>query len=183
MDVLALVMSALSLLVAFAGTYLANKRSREALALSRRAAVDARWSALQEAAQRLIGFDPAAEPVGERLSNLRIAMIALVDELPEWSELDGWLEAERILGATYGRQVMDAAKPGDRVEQRVQNLDPLMTWAHALSSNLRFLRSKGRSAVSFGTLTSDAKGLIAQIHDKNGWDLPPAANTRASPLE
>jgi hypothetical protein len=88
MDVLALVISVLSLLVALVGTYLTNKRSKEALAASQRAAVDGRWSATQEAVQRLIGFDPSAEPIKDRLADLRIAMIALVDDLPEWTELD-----------------------------------------------------------------------------------------------
>lgn len=64
MDVLALVISALSLLIAGVGTYQANKRANEALAESRKAAEDARWFAVQEAVQRLIGFDPTAEPVG-----------------------------------------------------------------------------------------------------------------------
>jgi hypothetical protein len=183
MDVVALAISALSLVVALAGTYLANKRSREAIAFSQRAAVDARWSRLQEAVQRLIGFDPAAEPVGERLANLRIAMVALVDDLPEWDELDSWLEAERALGATYGRQVMEAAKPGDSVEQRVNNLEPLMTWAQALSSNLRFLRSKGHNAAALRRLTSHAMGLIEEIHQKNGWESPPTANPHIRPLD
>ncbi|WHF22551.1 hypothetical protein QJS66_21335 [Kocuria rhizophila] len=57
-------MSALSLLIAGVGTYQANKRANEALAESRKAAEDARWFAVQEAVQRLIGFDPTAEPVG-----------------------------------------------------------------------------------------------------------------------
>ena len=42
MDVLALVISALSLLIAGVGTYQANKRANEALAESRKAAEDAR---------------------------------------------------------------------------------------------------------------------------------------------
>lgn len=173
----------MSLAVALVGTYLANKRSREALALSQRAAVDARWSALQEAVQRLIGFDPTGEPVDERLANLRIAAIALVDDLPEWAELDSWLEAERALGATYGRQVMQAAKPADSVEQRAKNLDPLMTWAQVLSTNLRVFRSKGHDVAALRTLASNARDLAVQIHEKNGWDLPPTANPRIRPLE
>ena len=98
MDVLALVISALSLLIAGVGTYQANKRANEALAESRKAAEDARWFAVQEAVQRLIGFDPTAEPVGERLANLRITSIALVDQLDGWDGIDSWLEAERTLG-------------------------------------------------------------------------------------
>lgn len=38
MDVLALIVSGLSLLVALAGTYLANKRAKEAVAASQRSA-------------------------------------------------------------------------------------------------------------------------------------------------
>ena len=147
MDVLALIISVLSLLVAGVGTFLANRRAKEAVdesrkasADARKAALDARWFAVQEAVQRLIGFDPTAEPVGDRLANLRITSIALVDQLDDWDGIDSWLEAERTLGATIGRQVMEAAKPGDTVDVRVENLDPLMSWAHALSSNLRHFR-------------------------------------------
>lgn len=43
-------------------------------------------------------------------------MIALADEYTDWGGLDKWLEAERALGATLGRQVKDAAKPGYSVE-------------------------------------------------------------------
>src|SRR5690554_6296145 len=129
MDIAALIISGLSLVVAGIGTYWSNKRSKEALAESRRAAADARWSALQEAVQRLIGFDPSAEPIRDRLTNLRIAMLALVDELgdewegldvwlgDEWEGLDVWLDAERALGATYGRQVMEQARPTDTIER------------------------------------------------------------------
>lgn|SRR5690606_15704264 len=102
MDIAALIISGLSLVVAGIGTYWSNRRSKEALAESRRAAADAHWSALQEAVQRLIGFDPSAEPIRDRLTNLRIAMLALVDELgDEWEGLDVWLDAERALGATW----------------------------------------------------------------------------------
>src|SRR5665647_2344151 len=84
MEVIALVVSGISLVVATVGTVLSNRRSSEALAESRKAATVALWSGAQEAVQRLIGFDPASEPVGERLANFRIAMIALVDELKGW---------------------------------------------------------------------------------------------------
>ena len=143
MDVVALVVSGLSLVVAAIGTVLSNRRSREALTESRKAATAALWSDAEEAVQRLIGFDPASEPIGDRLANLRIAMIALVDELDDWAGLDQWLEAERALGATLGRQVMEQAKPGDTVNQRLKVLDPLQTWAQAVASNLRRFRQPG----------------------------------------
>lgn len=104
MDILALVISALSLIVAGVGTFQANKRAKEAVGEARRAAADARWFGVQEAVQRLVGFDPTAEPVGERLANLRIGMISLVDHLDDWDGLDAWLDAERTLGAPYARR-------------------------------------------------------------------------------
>lgn len=173
MEVMALVLSGLSLLVAGVGTVLSNRRSSEALEESRKAAATALWSAVQEAIQRLIGFDPTAEPIGDRLANLRISMIALVDELDGWTGLDAWLEAERVLGATLGRQVMDAAKPGDSIDQRLANLDPLMRWAKVLSDNLRLFRSKGYDAEVVAKLRANAQGLVKSIHEKHGWELPP----------
>lgn len=183
MEVVALVISALSLLVAGLGTYQANKRANDALAESRKAVADARWFALQEAVQGLIGFDPSAEPVGERLANLRITSIALVDHLDDWDGIDSWLEAERTLGATIGRQVLEAAKPGDTVDQRVENLDPLMSWAHALSANLRHLRSVGHDANALAKLQANAESLVKDIHVRRGWELPPQTNPRIQLLE
>jgi CHASE1-domain containing sensor protein len=63
MEALALVLSGISLVVAVVGTVLSNKRASEALAQSRKAATVALWSGVQEAVQRLIGFDPASEPI------------------------------------------------------------------------------------------------------------------------
>lgn len=182
-DVIALVISALSLIVAGIGTYQANRRAAEALAESRKAAVDARWFAVQEAVQRLIGFDPTAEPVGERLANLRITSIALMDQLDGWDGIDSWLEAERALGASIGRQVMEGGKPDDSVDQRVKNLDPMISWAHALSSNLRHLRSSGHEAGALAKLQANAEEHIRAIHCHHGWDLPPSSNPRMQPLD
>jgi len=182
MEVTALIVSLLSLGVALGGTYLSNKRAKEALGESRRAAADARWSALQEAVQRLIGFDPTAEPIGERLANLRIAMIALVDELDGAAGFDAWLEAERVLGVTIGRQVMEAAKPGDTIERRLENLDPLMSWAQALSGNLRRFRSVGLDVEALSKLHAHADDLVKTLHARHGWDLPPQRNPRLEPL-
>lgn len=183
MNVVALVLSGLSLLVAVVGTVLSNRRSSEALEESRKAAAAALWSAVQEAVQRLIGFDPASEPLGDRLANLRIAMIALVDELDDWAGLDQWLEAERALGATLGRQVMEQAKPGDSVEQRLKVLDPFQSWAQALGGNLRRFRSQGHDADAAAKLQDHASGLSKEIHRRNGWELAPTANPRIQPLD
>lgn len=182
MDLLALIVSGLSLTVAVLGTYLSNKRSKEALTESRLAATNACWATLQEAVQRLIGFDPTAEPIGDRLANLRIAMLSLVDQLGEWTNLDTWLETERVLGATYGRQVMEGARAVDTVEQRLDKLSPLMTWASTLSSNLRYLKSTGYDADALEKLRSHAESLVEDIHARHGWTLPPRENPHVEPL-
>lgn len=183
MDIAALAISGLSLLVAGLGTYQANKRANEALVAARNAAVDARWSALQEAVQRLIGFDPTAEPVGERLQNLRITMIELVDQLEGWDEIGSWLDAERTLCATISRQVMEVSEQRQTAEQRLKNLEPLISWAHALSNNLRLFRSTGYDATVLAELQAHAEAVVGDIHDRHGWELPPSTNPRVRPLD
>lgn len=138
---------------------------------------------MQEAGQRLVGFHPTVEPVGKRLANLRITSIACVDQLDGWNGIDSWLDAERTVGATIGRQVMEAARPGDTVERRLENLDPLMTWAHVLSSNLRHFRSVGHDADALAKPQANAEGMVHDIHARHGWDLPPWSNPRIQPLE
>ncbi|TKV27425.1 hypothetical protein FDK12_12035 [Arthrobacter sp. NamB2] len=182
MEIIALIVSVLSLGVAFGGTYLSNKRAKEALGESRRAAADARWSALQEAVQRLIGFDPTAEPIGDRLANLRIAMIALIDELDGPAVFDRWLAAEHTLGATLGRQVLETAQPGATIEQRVNRLGPLMGWAQALSGNLRRFRSVGLDVETLSKLRLHARELVETLHASHGWDLPPEEDPRLEPM-
>lgn len=112
----------------------------------------------------------------------RITSIALVDQLDGWDGIDSWMEAERTLGATIARQVMEAAKPGDTVERRVANLDPPMSWAHALSSNLRYLRSAGYDADALAKLQANTEEHVKDIHACHGWDLPPRTNLRIQPL-
>lgn len=182
MDVLARVLSALSLIVAVVGTILANKGAHEALNASQKAATDARWFALQEAVQRLIGFDPVAEPIKDRLANLRIAAIALVDQLETREGLDAWLEAERVLGATIRPSGHGRRQALDGLEERVNNLVPLMDWAHALSSNLRHFRSVGHDAKALTQLQENAQALVVGIHERHGWELPPTKNSRVQPL-
>lgn len=180
-EIVALLISGLSLLLAGVGTYQANKRADEALDAARKSGEDARWFAVQEAVQRLIGFDPTAEPVGERLQNLRITMIALVDQLEGWEGLDSWLDAERTLGATISREVMETTAPGT-VEQRVENLGLLMSWARALSSNLRRFRSTGYDAGALAALHANAVQVAMSIHQRHGWELPPSTDPRVQPL-
>jgi type II secretory pathway pseudopilin PulG len=183
MDVIALVISILSLLLAGAGTLLSNKRASEALEESRKVKYGALWSGAQEAVQRLVGFDPTTEPAGDRLVNLRIAMIALTDELEGWKGFDTWLEAERALGATLGRQVMESAKPADTVELRLANLDPYHRWAIVLSQNLRHFRSVGYDAEAVTKLSANAMEQTTAIHQKHGWQLPLSTIAGVQPLD
>lgn len=183
MEALALVLSGISLVVAVVGTVLSNKRASEALVESRKAATVALWSGAQEAVQRLIGFDPASEPIGERLPNLRIAMIALVDELDGWEGFDEWLEAERALGACLARQVVERAKPGDTVDERLKALDPYQQWAQVLSTNLRRFRAVGYDEVAALKLRDNAADEMKRVCEANGWPLPPTTIPGLRPLD
>ncbi|MFZ1410295.1 MAG: hypothetical protein WAS07_02420, partial [Micropruina sp.] len=164
-------------------TVLANKRAKEAIAESRRAAASAIWSGLQEAVQKMIGFDPASEPIGERLANLRIAMIALVDEMQDWAGLDKWLEAERSLGAVLGREVLQRAKQTDSVELRLEILDSYQLWAQVLGSNLRHFRGQGYDAEAAAKLCQLAHDQAKQVYERHGWTLPPTADGRIQALD
>ncbi len=182
MDIAAVVISLISLTVATLGTALANKRAKEAIAESRKAAASALWASVQEAIQRMIGFDPASEHIGERLANLRIAMIALVDEMHDWAGLDKWLEAERALGAVLGRQVLERAKPGDSVDERLKILDPYQRWAQVLGSNLRRFRAVGYDPVAASKLHEHAESHIKRVSEANGWAMPPRGPAGIRPL-
>lgn len=182
MEIAAIAMSGLSLLVAVVGTVLSNRRSSEALAQSRKASAAALWSGVQEAVQRLVGFDPTIEPIGERLANLRIACISLIDDSEEWVGLGPWLETERALGATLGRQVMESATPGDTVEERLNKLDPYQRWAAVLGQNLRHFRATGYDGNAAEKLRQNAASQTASIHQKHGWELPPTKFAGVEPL-
>ena len=183
MDVLALIVSVTSVALAGLGTWLAHKRATEALEEARKAVASALWSDLQDAVQRFIGFDPTMEPIGERLANLRIAGIALIDEMPSWAGLDKWLEAERALGAVLGRQVMMQAKPGDSIEQRLANLDPYQRWAQVLSSNLRHFRANGYDADAADKLQQSAEQQAKAVYNKYGWERPPTSIPDVKPIK
>ncbi len=127
------------------------------------------WSQIQRAVQRFIGFDPSQEPVGDRLTDLRIAMIALVDELGEWAGLDDWLESERMLGATLGRQVLEQSQTSDSVDRKLEILGPYQLWAQALSTNLRVLRSRGYDPEVLSDLRNNADRQRQELQEFNGW--------------
>jgi hypothetical protein len=173
--------SAGALLVAVVGTGLANRRATQAAKHSKGAEEIALWSGIQEAVHLLLGFDFTSEPLGDRLANLRIAMISLVDGL-DWDGLDGWLEAERALGAAWGRQVLEASQPGDTVEMRLEILEPYMLWAQLLSSNLRYFRKVGHDADAIGKLQEAAETQSAKIYKDHGWTPPPTSMPGVQPL-
>lgn len=183
MELAAVILSGLSLVIAVVGTALANKRSKEALDESRKAVASGLWSNVQEAVQRFIGFDPTVEPVGDRLANFRIATIALVDELNGWAGLDTWLETERALGAILGRQVMESARPGASVEERLANLDPYQRWAQVLGRNLRHFRKVGFDPAVAAQLQASAEGQIKAITAKHGWEPPPSKMPGVRPID
>ena len=109
-------------------------------------------------------------------------MIALADEFDGETGLDQWLEAERVLGAAFGRQVMEVSRPRDTIERRLDNLGPLMSWAQALSSNLRRFRTVGFDAQTLSMLQANADDLVKELHERHGWDLPPKGNPLLKPL-
>lgn len=78
---------------------------------------------------------------------------------------------------------MESARPGDGVEERLTQLDPLMSWAQALSQNLRLLRSTGHDEQVLRKLRVNAEALVKQTHERHGWQLPPTSNPRIQPLE
>lgn len=183
MDLAAVVLSGLSLVIAVVGTALANKRSKEALDESRRAAASALWADVQQAVQRFIGFDPRAELIGDRLINFRVATIALIDELDGWPGFDRWLDTERVLGTVLGRQVFELASRDDTVDQRLAILDPYQRWALVLSQNLRRFRKIGFDARVVQELHASAKSQINAVCETHGWPLPPEVITGVEPID
>lgn len=183
MDVAALIISIVSLLAGVGGTYLANRRSSEAIADARKATDVALWSDAQVAVQRLIGFDPTVEPVGDRLADFRIAMIALVDGLGDsWDGFDAWLEAERQQGVGLARQVMADPKP-TTIDERLEIIGPYQTWAAVLGTNLRRFRSAGYDAAAVSKLRNVAEQHVERIYVTNGWTPPPKSLPGVAPLE
>lgn len=187
LDIAALILSLIAVGVSIAGIAFQDRRSAQATALAREALDEskeatsvAHWSAAQEAVQHLIGFDPNQQPVDERLVNLRVALVALVDHLDGWEGFDRWLEAERVLGATIARQVLERSESSDDVETRLANLDPLLRWAGALSQNLRRFRRVGYDAVAVRDLCVNAEKVNREVCDANGWDAPPSVGQASS---
>jgi Predicted nucleotide-binding protein containing TIR-like domain len=151
--------------------------------LGTKTADGAYWKAAVDAVHRLIGFDPAAEPVGERLTDLRIGFVSLIDELDDWDGLDAWLAAEHGLGAVLGRQVMERARPTDTPDQRLKVLSPYHLWAQALASNLRHFRRRGYEAAVMSDLQKHAEQHKEEVYRANGWSMPPTTPPGVEPLE
>ena len=183
-QVLTLVIAGLSLLVAFAGTWLSFGRAKESDRTAREALVDARlarreavelalWTGAIEAVMRMIGFDPAREPVGARLQDLRVRFTLLVDQLDSWDGFDEWLAEEHALGVAFGREVMEQARPTDTVEERVEKMGQYAAWAVALSSNLRFLRRRGYRPSKLRFLRDHAREVRASLYQRNSWGEMP----------
>lgn len=180
MDVLAIVMSGLALLVSAIGTYLADRRARASERLAQRAVDDGReaaanalWSDAIEAVHRVL-IDPTTEPIGDRLRTLRIRLTSLVDGLPDWNGLDGWLVAEHHLGVSLGRQVMEQARPGASIEEQLSLLRPHQDWGAAFAQNLRYLRKIGNSPGDITRLRVQARDAIERVYSRNDWGPLPA---------
>jgi heme exporter protein D len=177
--------SVLSLAVAVIGTVLSNRRAkesrdiaREALQDSRQTRADALWSSAVEAVNRVYGVDPMRQDVQQPLQNLRVAWIALVDGLPDWTGLDEWLAAEHSHGAAIGRQVLARAtlKPPRDEAEHMALLKPHLDWGIGLSGNLRHLRSTGHDGEALAKLRDNARANAIAIYERNGWDLPEGPN-------
>jgi len=121
MDVIALVISGLALAVSGLGMVLSDMRARAsgriaqgALDEARNAATRGLWADAVEATHRIL-FDPASEPVGEKMATLRVRFTALIDGLPTWDCLDRWLAAEHVLGSVLARELLAKADSMDDI--------------------------------------------------------------------
>jgi hypothetical protein len=152
----------------------ANEIAQQALDEGRAASARALWSDAIEAVHRAL-IDLTSEPIGDRLQTLRIRLIALMDGLPEWDGLDGWLGAEHILGATLGREVLDRVQPGMTVEQQFDLSDEYRAWGMALAQNLRHLRNIGHSPDDVAELRRIAEEWRARVYERNNWGNPPTS--------
>jgi hypothetical protein len=108
------------------------------------------------------------------LQNLRVACVALVDSLPEWTTLGPWLAAEHTRGAAVAREliVLSLASPPQDEDEYMEVLKPFLDWGIAFSGNLRHLRNVGHDVSALLELRDNAIGHVAAIHQRNGWDLP-----------
>ena len=182
--VLTLVFAALSVLVAGIGAWLANQRARASEETAREALDDARqarkeavelalWTNAIDAVNRFMGFDPAREPVGTRLVDLRVRMMLLVDHFVDWEGFDEWLAEEHGLGAAFGRQAMEQYDPLEGDDAMVARVGPSASWAAALSSNLRYLRRHGYKPKHLAYLRDHAHDVRASLYEAHGWGEMP----------
>lgn len=57
-----------------------------------------------------------------------------------------------------------------------------MSWAQALSQNLRRFRATGYDKQALPKLQSHAEDLIKRIHEPHGWLPPPTSSPHIRPL-
>ncbi len=183
-EVLTLALAVLSVLVALGGTYLANERAKAGEKTAREALEDARlarkeavelalWTGAIEAANRLMGFDPAREEVGTRNQDLRIRLTLLIDHFHKWDGFDGWLAEELPLGAAVARDVMERRRPGETVTEQLERAWDYSAWAVALTKNLRYLRRHGYKPKHVKYLHDLAHEHRVSLYAANNWGEMP----------
>mgnify|MGYP003378695389 CR=1 FL=1 len=95
------------------------------------------------------------------------------------------LEAERVLGAVQGLQVIKVMGQGDTIDLRLATLEPFQLWAQALSSNLRYFRTTGFDAAVAAKLSKIAQDQARSINEKHGFDQQssPPSGMKLEPLD
>lgn len=183
-ELLTLAFAALSVVVAGIGAWLANQRARAGETTAREALDDARlariqalelalWTSLLEAVNKFANFDPAREPIGTRLDDLRIRMMLLIDHSDDWDGFDKWLAEEHALGTALGRQAMELHVKGEAVDAFLARIGPYSNWAVALITNLRWLRRNGYKKREISYLYGHAKDTRAALYEARQWGPMP----------
>jgi hypothetical protein len=80
--------------------------------------------------------------------------------------------------STFSTTFHGRAKPGDNVEQRLENFDLLASWALALGNNLRRFRASG-----YDKQTPVNDPIIRRIHELHGGAFPATLSAHIEPLD
>jgi hypothetical protein len=150
-----------------------ERTAREALndaRLARQEAVElALWTSTLEAVNRLAGFDPAREPVGSRLQDLRVRLMLLGDHFDDWEGFDTWLAEEHLLGTNLGTEAMETFNPRATLLGHVARVQKCGDWAMAFSTNLRRLRKHGFKPKVVAHLREQARKNREAMYAQYGW--------------